>query len=202
MASLPEDPSCVVHDGERVELTPDHVVMPDGSTRLDLNGCTLESGAVLVVEYSEQPATHRTKDPEDAPLPDAVSDSIDATTVVMLPPAPPPLPPQATVNPVTVAIAASALIASGAIGWQALKASNNPTMHQPQQTEEQRQRAECGTRSDSVLIDFRASVADAKTRRLPHIVEPRELWQRADALEAQVDHLRRILRAMAKTRRA
>ena len=204
MANLPDDPSCVVHDGERVELLDEHVVMPDGSTRVDLRGCTLETGAVMVIEYNDPPPPHHrhVPPPEDVSPPDAVSDSTDATTVAMLPPAPPPLPPQAAVNPVTVAIAVSATGTAGALGWKAVKALKGPTVQQTQQAEEKRQRAECGTRSDSVLTDFRAHTADFKTRQLVQVSEPTELWQRADALDAQVEQLQRFLRASAKTRRA
>jgi len=47
-----------------------------------------------------------------------------------------------------------------------------------------------------------ATTADLKMRKLAQVVEPVELWRRADALEASAANLQRILRAMANTRRA
>lgn len=203
---LPDHPTCTIRSGERVELRRDDVLMPDGSTRTDLHGCQLESGAVLFFSYEDPPPATKhhavTVALPDEKSPDDVPDSTDATSVVALPPEPPKLPPESAINPVTAVLAVGAAGAAGSLGLRRLRASTATAHTNAQQKEERRQRAECATRSDSVLLDFRAHVADAKTRRLPHIVEPRELWQRADALEAQVDHLRRILRAMAKTRRA
>lgn len=209
MPDLPDHPTCTVRTGERVELRRDDVLMPDGSTRTDLHGCQLESGAVLFLEYEDPtptvPKHHAmTTALPDEQSPDDVPDSVDATSIVALPPEPPKMPPESAINPVTAVLAVGAAGAAGSLGLRRFRASRPGIKAQPntQQKERERQQAECSTRSDDVLLNFKAKAADFKTRQLPQVKEPVELWQRADALEVTIDQTQRALRAIAKTRRA
>ena len=203
MLDLPEHPTCTIRTGERAELKRDHVLMPDGSTRADLSGCTLEPGAAFFFEYDEAPRHTKPIALPDDVSPPAVPDSSDATAVVALPPEPTKMPPTAALSPVTVALAVGAAGTAGALGLRRLRAPRGAQVQtNAQQKEQERQRKECGTKSDTVLLDFKARTTDLKTRKLAQVVEPVELWRRADALEASAANLQRILRAMAKTRRA
>lgn len=203
MPDLPEHPTCTIKSGERVELKPDRVILPDGSTLVDLTGCTLEPGSIMVIQYDEPPRPHRKHvqlpadpSPTDAP-PDASSTAVSSA----LPPSPPKVPPGAAVNPVTVALAVGMAGTAGSLGLRRLRV-HKANVQTQQQKKEERQRQQCATRSDTVLVDFKARTADFRMRQLVEVVEPVELWRRADSLDDAMADLQRILRAKAKTRRA
>lgn len=208
MPDLPEHPTCVVRDGERVTIKRHHILMPDGSRRVDLTGCELQSGSVLVIEYRQghgRRHKHVVTIPAD-PSPTEVAPSLDATSVVAVVPASidTTVASHGNVDPLVVALAVGGVGVAGAVGWRAMRGaggSGRPQIN-AQQQEQERQRAECATKSDSVLLDFRAHAADFKTRNVASINEPIELWKRADMLDAQLAELQLAMRALAKTRRA
>ena len=202
MPDLPEHPTCTIREGERVELKPDRVILPDGSTLVDLKGCSFEPGAIMVIQYDEPPRPHRKRVqlPADPSPTDAPQDASMVASLA-LPPSPPKLPPNSVVNPVTVALAVGMAGTAGSFGLRRVRMHKTSAQTQQQKQEEKR-RQECGARSDSVLVDFQARTADFRTRQLVEVTEPVELWRRADSLEDAVDNLQRILRASARTRRA
>lgn len=229
MPSQPDE-SCVVRKGERIEVTDDGWILPDGSTRETLDGCEIEQGASIIGLIEDLPKPRKRKvasvrQPEPVsdvtvadeqtevdvvqPPPDAVSpDELHAETVELLP-EPPKLPPEAASHAVVVSVAVAAVGAAGVAGVKALAqaasgGSSNGSQGQEQQRkeEERKEREQCATVSDGLVNDFRARVADFKTRKLPMPVDPAELWQQCDLLDEQADQLQRWMRARAKTRRA
>lgn len=208
MPDLPDDPSCIVHGGERVTVKRHHVEMPDGTTRTSIKDCKFESGAIVVAEYVERkrerkraklPAVVSPTAPE--PLPD---ETTSTALVAALPPQPADVPPEAGASPLTVVLAVGVAGTAGAVALKTMraKASGGNASQSAQQKDERRQREQCATASDSVMTDFRARTADFKRRPIAEIHEPTALWQRAEALELQVDQLQSVMRAAAKTRRA
>lgn len=227
MPSPPDEP-CVVRKGERIEVTDDGWILPDGSTRETLDGCEIEAGASIIGLIEDLPKPRKRKvtsvrQPEpvsdvtvadeqtEADVvqtpPDAVSpDELHADTVELLPD-PPKLPPEAASHAVVVSVAVAAVGAAGVAGVKALAQAvngggSNGSQGQEQQRkeEERKEREQCATASDGLVNDFRARVADFKTRKLPMPVDPAELWQRCDLLDEQADQLQRWMRARAKTR--
>lgn len=202
MPSLPDDSTCIVHTGERVEVKRNYLVMPDGSTRTDLRDCTLEPGAVVNVRYrlTRKPAKlapHTVVIPAPAITPDQPPDETTAT--MELPSDAPKMPPAAAVDSTTVVLAVGVAGVAGYAGWRMVKTGDGVDV---QQAEEQRQRKECGTRSDSVLNDFRARLADFRSRKLAMPQDDGNLWSRCDLLEGRIEQLGQIARSRTKTRRA
>lgn len=230
MPSLPSDPSCVVRAGETIEVVEDYWLMPDGTTRETIAGCDISPDAnMLIIAEDEDDSEPRYSQPcvplvpvpvdvspdvsptDDSPAPpDAVSPDDQHTATIAMVPTPPRLPPESATQMTTVVVAVAAV---GAAGWLGVKAlgqlangsASNGSQNQPEQQrkeEERKEREQCATASDGMVNDFRARVADFKTRKLAQVVDPVELWQRCDVLEAQADHFARWLRARDKTRRA
>lgn len=220
MPSQPDEP-CVVRKGERIEVTDDGWILPDGSTRETLDGCEIEPGASIVglIEDLPKPRKHKVASvhrPEPMaeeqtsvdvvqPPPEAVSPDELHTETVQLLPEPPKLPPEASSHAVIVAAAAAAVGVAGVAGVKAIAqaaSGSQSRLEQQRKEDERKEREQCATASDNLVNDFRARVADFKTRTLSMPVEPRELWQRCDLLDEQADQLQRWMRARAKIRRA
>jgi hypothetical protein len=121
--------------------------------------------------------------------------------VAVLPPEPERMPPSASVSVTTVVLAVGVAGVASAMGLQAVQAAGNAQAQQ-QRKEEERERKECATASDSVLVDMRARLADFQHRTLPMPQEPANLWERCDGLEARIEQVGQMARALAKTRRA
>ena len=230
MPSLPSDPSCVVRAGETIEVVEDYWLMPDGTTRETIAGCDISPDANMLIIAEDEDDPEQRHSPPAVPLvpvpvdvspdvsptddspspPDAIAPDDQHTATVAMLPTPPRLPPESATQTTTVVVAVAAV---GAAGWLGVKAlghlanggSSSGSQNQPEQQrkeEERKEREQCATASNGMFNDFRARVADFKTRRLPEVVDPVDLWQRCDLLEAQADHFARWLRARAKTRRA
>lgn len=229
MPSQPPDAPCIVRDGETVEAVDDHWLMPDGSTRDSIEGCDISPTAILRVYVEDDPPPRPKAKParraEPLPTPATLAadphqltadphqlEPVDVTpadddqdtmaVVAALPPDPPRMPPAAAVNPVTVALAIGVAGTAGVLGWQALQGQSASSQQAEQRKEEERQREQCGTASDSVLLDFRARAADFRMRELAQPDDPGELWNRCDVLEARIEQLGQASRIRAKTRRA
>lgn len=222
----PNDPTCVVRAGETLEVVEDGWVLPDGTTRADLDGCDVSPAAILRVFEEDEPEPIRSPpavpivpvpvdvspdvSPTDEPSapPDVASPDDQHTATIAMPPTPPRLPPESATQTTTVVMAAAAV---GAAAWMGAKAiaqvaqgasSSQQRADQQRKEEERKEREQCNTASDGVLNDFRARTADLKMRRLAYCADPVELWRRCDDLEHQIDYLAAYLRARARTRRA
>jgi len=229
MPSLPSDPSCVVRAGETIEVVEDHWLMPDGTTRETIAGCDISPDAnmLIIAEDEDDPEPRYSQpcvplvpvpvdvspdvSPTDDSLspPDAIAPDDQHTATVAMLPTPPRIPPESATQTTTVVVAVAAVGAASWLGVKALgqlangsSSSANQNGEQQRKEDERKEREQCATASDGMVNDFRARLADFKTRRLSEVGDPIELWQRCDLLEAQADHLARWLRARAKTRRA
>jgi hypothetical protein len=221
MPSTPADPTCVVGPGEIAEVVDDYWILPDGSTRETLDGCQVSPKARLKVfaeEEDEPPRASHAAAPANIPTVITAPDDLTATTiddppsvdelppdtsaiVAVLPPEPERMPPSASVSVTTVVLAVGVAGVASVMGLQAVQAAGN-AQGQQQRKEEERERQECGTASDSVLVDMRARLADFRHRKLSMPHDPVDLWERCDFLEERIAQLGQMARAFAKTRRA
>jgi hypothetical protein len=220
MPNPPADPTCIVGPGETAEVVDDYWILPDGSTRDTLDGCQVSPQArlkVFVEEDDEPPPASHPAAPANQPTAVEIADEPSAvvleepptvtpdelpaeTSAIVVMPEPKRLPPAAD-HITTVALAVGVAGVAGVMGVQALQAGANAQAQQ-QRKEEERERKQCGTASDSVLVDMRARLADFRHRSLPIVQDPAGLWERCDFLEERIAQLGQMARALAKTRRA
>lgn len=181
----PEDATCVVRSGDRVEIRTDGFVFPDGQTIESLSGCKLESGAVLFIGWGDPTNRLRllpkrklaspTTPPEDV---SAIAPDVTATTSAAVS-APSHFRDEGAAT-TTAVVAAVAIAALGVAVFKALHLSANAVNAQQQQRE--REQRACTTKSDTTRDNFAKTAETLDNKKLREIREPEAFFAKIDGM--------------------